>query len=163
VSAQVAAIEELYRCHRNLVFGYLLRRCSDRELAADLTQDTFVNAAMNLTGFSGGSETAWLLTISRNLLIDHWKKRRVPLADESSLAQLVAPESGPESVVSAMAVRQALGAMPERDRRLLVLVHVEGFSHQEVAAMTGAKEGTIRMATKRARDEFTTHYQARTR
>ena len=50
IANPLTAIEQLYRAHGALVFGFLRRRCGDADLAADLTQDTFVRAARARSG-----------------------------------------------------------------------------------------------------------------
>ncbi len=136
------------------MFGYLARRSRDRDLAADLTQETFLRAARNLNGFTGGSETAWLLAIARNLLIDHWKRRRLPVDDGALVAGLVGSDRLEDESTARLLVQQTLPRLEEGDRRLLTLLYLEGFSVSEVAAMTGTSDGGVRMAALRARDAF---------
>lgn len=150
-------VERLFVAHRSLVFGYLLRRSGDRELAADLTQETFLRVARHLNGFSGGSETAWILTIARNLLIDHWKRRRLTLDDSTGLDELIGDDRLDDSIANRLLVRETLAQLDERDRRLLTLLYLEGFTTKEVAAMVGGTEGGVRMAALRARNEFRHH------
>jgi RNA polymerase sigma-70 factor (ECF subfamily) len=60
--------------------------------------------------------------------------------------------------VAALDVRDALDRLPERHRKLLTLVYLEGFSLVEVAAMTGRKHATIKTAVWRARAAFADSY-----
>ena len=142
------------------MFGFLRRRCGDADLAADLTQDTFVRAARAITGFTGGSETAWLLSIARNLLIDHWKRRRLDVDDGADLGSLLGSADVAHDVTTRLAVHDTLRQLGDRDRRLLTLLYVDGFSIAEVAAMSGATEGAIRTAAHRARGSFHTRFTA---
>ncbi|MFC4011572.1 RNA polymerase sigma factor [Nonomuraea purpurea] len=148
-------IEELYREHWPLVCGFLLRRTRDPHLAEDLAQETFVKATRALLGWRGENPAAWLLTIARNVLIDHVRRRRAEFAlpDPDELGV-------PPLHVDSLDVRDALDRLPERHRRLLTLVYLEGFSLVEVAAMTGAKPSTIKTAVWRARNAFADLYGA---
>jgi RNA polymerase sigma factor (sigma-70 family) len=150
-------VERLFVAHRSTVFGYLARRSGDRELASDLTQETFVRVARNLNGFSGGSETAWLLTIARNLLIDHWKRRRLPINDRALIDALAGDEQLEDAATTRLFVHHTLTQLEPRDRRLLTLLYLEGFTTREVAAMAGTTDGSVRMAALRARDAFRVH------
>ncbi|MDR8408489.1 RNA polymerase sigma factor [Nonomuraea sp. 3-1Str] len=133
--------------------GFLLRRTRDPHLAEDLAQETFVKATRALLGWRGENPAAWLLTIARNVLIDHVRRSRRELAlpDADELG-------APPLHVAALEVRDALDRLPERHRRLLTLVYLEGFSLVEVATMTGAKHATIKTAVWRARAAFAETY-----
>lgn len=138
-------MEEMFREHWSLVLGYLTVRVRDRGVAEDLAAETFYRATRAFLGWRGGSPAAWLLAIARNVLIDAARrdKRHVRL-DEAALAPV-------EPLEDDVAVRDALDQLSDTDRRLLVLVHVYGYSCPEVAAMSGASPGAVRMALSRAR------------
>jgi RNA polymerase sigma-70 factor (ECF subfamily) len=137
---------DLFRAHWGAVFGYLLRRTADRALAEELAQETFVRATSAFLGWRGESPLAWLLSIARNTLMDHYRRGRPVVALEESL---LAPEAFPDDEVE---VRDLLSRLPPQSRRLLELVYLDGFSHAEVAAMTGQSPGAVRTAVWRARD-----------
>jgi RNA polymerase sigma factor (sigma-70 family) len=146
----IASIEDLYRAHARLVFGYLLRRTRDEHLAADLLQETFVTATRAFLGWSGGSAEGWLLAIARSRLVDHARKHRaeLPLPTE---AELDAP---PLPAVDAVEVDDVMARLRPEQARLLRMVYVDGFRTAELAAASGQKEGTVRMALMRAREAF---------
>jgi RNA polymerase sigma factor (sigma-70 family) len=148
-------IEDLYREHWTLVCGFLVRRTRDPHLAEDLAQDTFVRATRALLGWRGENPAAWLLTIARNVFIDHVRRTRTepPLPDPDELGV-------PALAPSALEVRDVLDRLPAQHRRLLELVYLEGFSMVEVAAMTGKKHNTIKTAVWRARAAFAEMYGA---
>lgn len=134
--------------------GYLARRTGDRELAADLTQETFVKATRSLLGWSGGTAEGWLLAVARSVLADHLRKRRVetlPMPDDSVVGALL---SDRDSTAESVAVRDVLDRLPPKQAKLLRLADIEGFRAVEIAAMTGTNEGTVRMALHRARTAF---------
>ncbi|WP_308425870.1 RNA polymerase sigma factor [Nonomuraea cavernae] len=148
-------IEELYREHWPLVCGFLLRRTRDPHLAEDLAQETFVKATRALLGWRGENAAAWLLAIARNVLLDHVRRSRhepaLPDPDELGV---------PPLHVEALDVHDVLDRLPERHRRLLTLVYLDGFSMVEVAAMTGRSHSTIKTAVWRARAAFADSYGA---
>ena len=75
------AFGELYRIYCDTVFRYIYYRVSTRALAEDLTSETFVRALRRITTFSwqGRDFGAWLVTIARNLVADHFKSGSVHL------------------------------------------------------------------------------------
>lgn len=147
-----AGLEDLFRSHWPLVFGYLSRRTGDPALAEELAQETFYRATRAFLGWRGGAPAAWLLAIARHALIDEVRRGRrlEPLDDE--LAAGVDDDDGPD-------VDAALARLPEPQRRLLELVYVHGYSHAEVAAMNGSSAGGVKTAVWRARDAFRREYE----
>ena len=150
-----AGLDQLFRAHWRLVHGYLTRRTGDPVLAEELAQETFYRATRAFLGWRGGSAAAWLLSISRNVLIDEVRRGRrlVPL---------------PETLVDSTdryeesAVADVLARMPDSQRHVLQLVYVHGYSHAEVGLMLGASEGTVKTAVWRAREAFKRDYLSRT-
>ncbi len=138
-------MEEMFREHWALVLGYLNTRVRDRTLAEDLAAETFYRATRAFLGWRGESPPAWLLAIARNVLLDSVRKDRGHVQLEEHVLKPVEP------LDDDIAVRLALDQLAEADRRLLLLVHVYGFSCPEVAAMTGTTAGAIRTALYRAR------------
>jgi RNA polymerase sigma factor (sigma-70 family) len=88
------------------------------------------------------------------VLIDESRRgqRLVPLSET-----LAAPELGSDTT---LAVSEALSRLSDTDRRLLVLVYVDGYTYAEIAAMTGATPGAIKTAVWRARQAFRDLYSA---
>jgi RNA polymerase sigma factor (sigma-70 family) len=150
-----AGLEDLFRSHWPLVFGYLARRTGNPGLAEELAQETFYRATRAFLGWRGGASVAWLLTIARHALIDEVRRgaRLEPL--EESLLEAAQHEDERLDVASLLA------ELPEAQRRLLELVYVFGYSHAEVAAMNGTSEGAVKTAVWRARQAFRRGYEQR--
>ena len=144
-------IEDLFRAHWPLVYGYLARRTGDPAMAEELAQETFFRATRAFLGWRGEAPAAWLLAIARNVLVDEARRGRtlVPLPEE-----LPAPEEEER-----LAVGDLLARLPPPQRRLLELVYVGGFTHAEVAAMTGSTPGAVKTAVWRAREAFVRLYR----
>ena len=137
---------ELFRAHWSTVLGYLTRRTGDRVLAEELAQETFTRATAAFLGWRGGPPAAWLLAIARNVLVDHHRRGRrlVPLEES-----LLPSQAFPDNVVE---VRDLLSRLPPNTRRLLTLAYLDGFTHAEIAAITGQTPAAVRSAVWRARD-----------
>lgn len=146
-------LEDLFRAHWPLVFGYLARRSGSRDLAEELAQETFFRATRAFLGWRGGSPAAWLLAIARNVLADEARRGRQLTALPETL---IAPGPPPET---ALALSETLAGLPENDRRLLELVYMDGYSHAEIAAMTGTTSGAVKTAVWRARQAFRDLYR----
>ena len=141
---------DLFRAHWGAVFGYLLRRTGDRALAEDPAQETFARATAAFLGWRGGSPLAWLFAVARSVVADHHRRGRplVPLDDS-----LLAPAAFPDMEIE---VRDLLSRLPAASRTLLELAYLDGFTHAEIAAMTGQSAAAVRTAVWRARETLRT-------
>lgn len=79
-----AGMEELFRAHWPLVFGYLARRTGDTTVAEELAQETFYRATRAFLGWRGESPAAWLLAIARNALADEGRRGRASSRSRTS-------------------------------------------------------------------------------
>ena len=156
---EVDAFDELYRAHAGRVYALCLRLTADSTKARELTQDVFVKAWEALPEFRGDSNiTTWLHRIAVNAMLmqrrsDKRRTARVSLAgdeddDADATVQGAAP---PMDVATAIDLERAVAALPPGVRRAFVLHDVEGYSHEEMARMTGLAAGTLRAQLHRAR------------
>ena len=155
----VAAFEELYREHSGRVYALSLRLTANTVHARELTQDVFVRAWKALPEFRGEANiTTWLHRIAVNALLtqrrgDRRRAARVSLA-EDDVADARASRHGastPTDVAMAIDLERAIASLPPGVRRAFVLHDVEGYSHEEIARMTGLAAGTLRAQLHRAR------------
>jgi len=122
------------------VHAFCLSQLRDGDDAAEATQTTFVNALGALrAGVTPRLELPWLLAIARNVCLKHWdarrRRRRLELAvDPQDLAEL-APAPPQTDLLDG--VGAALAALPELQRRAVVLRDWQGLSYKEVAAELG--------------------------
>lgn len=150
-------MEDLFRANWPLVLGYLRRRTSDRELAEDLAQETFLRATRAFLGWRGARPEAWLLAIAGNVLIDHVRKRASTMPLEENLIASALDWTSEDPV----AMTDVLRGMPQQQARLLRLVYEWGFTHAEVATMVGATPAAVKTALWRARETFRAVHEAR--
>lgn len=119
------------------------------DAAEEIAQEAFVRAWQTLNRFRRGAPFGpWLLRIATNLSLDHLRRAR-KLDTLESAPEVTAPASqSPESraVLSDAAGRiaRAIAALPEMQRVVAQLYLVEEYDHEEIAAMTGLTQGTIR-------------------
>jgi len=153
----VDAFEQLYRLHAGRVYALCLRLAADPVVARELTQDTFVKAWEALPRFrADASLTTWLHRIAVNALLERRRgeKRRsarVSLADDEDAAEMIVGVVAAPDVATAIDLERAVGALPPGVRRAFVLHDVEGYTHEEIAMMTGLAAGTLRAQLHRAR------------
>jgi RNA polymerase sigma-70 factor (ECF subfamily) len=151
-----AAFERIYRANVGRVHALALRLTADRQRAEELVQDAFVRAWEKLGSFRGESSfPTWMhrLTVNVFLLSTRTAKRRE--AREEGHAEvpdlpIVANDGGlgPEG---RMDLERAIARLPEGARTAFVLHELQGYSHEEIASLTGVAAATIRAQLFRAR------------
>jgi RNA polymerase sigma-70 factor (ECF subfamily) len=156
----VDAFERLYQLHAGRVYALCLRLAGEPVEARELVQDTFIHAWEALPRFRGESSlTTWLHRIAVNALLerrrrDKRRSARVALVDDEDDAESASLANGfvaPADVATAIDLERAIAALPPGVRRAFVLHEVEGYTHEEVAGMTGLATGTLRAQLHRAR------------
>jgi RNA polymerase sigma-70 factor (ECF subfamily) len=148
----------VYRDSVGEVFSYLASRVGDRSTAEDLTQDVFVAGANR---FAAGQliDTAWLIAVARNKLVDHWRART---REERKLALAHSAPPPPEdepTTIDPGAAAIALTTLNPTYRAALVLRHVDDLSVPEVARSLGRTVEATEQILTRARAAFRRSYQ----
>ncbi|WP_236790737.1 sigma-70 family RNA polymerase sigma factor [Amycolatopsis sp. GM8] len=159
------AFGTLYDRYVDVVYRYVYFRLGDRELAEDITSETFLRALRRITSVSyqGRDVGAWFVTIARNIMFDHVKSSRYKLevvTDEVSesgaapFAGQTAAGDGPEQEALTSATREALlkciAALGDDQRECVVLRFVQGLSLTETARIMKRNEGAIKALQHRA-------------
>jgi RNA polymerase sigma-70 factor, ECF subfamily len=147
-SEQFAAFYE--RSARSL-WAYLARVSRDPALADDLTQESYVRFLCAGRPEDGEVATRrYLFRIATNLLRDHW--RRPPSTSIHEFPEeLFASKCGRAQAESQAMLGPAMAQLRPRDRQLLWLAYAEGYSHHEIAEVTGLASASIRLLLFRAR------------
>jgi RNA polymerase sigma-70 factor (ECF subfamily) len=147
----------LYARHSSRIFGFCLSRLGSREDAEDALQLTFLNAQRGLgRGVVPEYELAWLFKIAQNVCHNRHQsaKRRGRVEaphDLDSLQDVIASPERAGSGVSLGELTQALGTIPTRQRRALLLREFQGYSYEEIAAELDVSVAAVETLLFRAR------------
>ncbi len=142
-----------------VVYGYLLSRCRNRTVAEDLTAETFLAAVTAVrTTTAPALSTGWLVTVARNKLVDHWRRRAREEAALTTLAVETADASW-DAVLEPGPAEEALGRLGPHHRAALVLRYVDGLSVPEVAGALGRTRHATEALIVRARAAFRRTYE----
>jgi RNA polymerase sigma-70 factor (ECF subfamily) len=158
------AWDQIVRMHWRKVFNLAYKFVGRHDEAEDLTQDIFLKIFKALHTFDRRANfQTWLISISRNLCIDHYRsvrKERETMAREVDSADLmpVSRERGPhaelEQIDLRQLIRQALAELPPALKEAVVLRDLQEFSYQEIADKLGLPEGTVKSRINRGRLEL---------
>jgi len=159
-AGDVAAFDRLIAKYRERVYGVIYNMTSNREDAADLTQDAFIKAFQSIHRFGGQSSYfTWLYRIAVNSTLSHLRKTR--LRSFFSLERINTDEPVSREIVAALTdktgadrdtyvrelqekLNDAMQKLSIKHRTVVTLFEVDGLSHQEIAEVMNCSEGTVR-------------------
>jgi RNA polymerase sigma-70 factor (ECF subfamily) len=149
--------DQVVQDHATRTYRLAYRLAGNPHDAEDLTQETFVRVFRSLDAYRPVCLEAWIHRITVNLFLDSARRRARlyfdSLGDEAG--RLSDPRPGPEQEYDRRNfdhdIQQALDALPPDFRVAVVLSDIEGYSYEEIAAIVGAKVGTIGSRIYRAR------------
>jgi len=160
------AWDELVRVHTKRVYGLCYRFTNSPTEAQDLTQEVFLRIFKSVKSFRSdeGNFTTWLARLTRNLLIDHYRRTRQDRATDSIEGQLPILEekltatARPDGLVAGREAREqlqsALQKLSPELRETLILRDLEEMEYREIADVLKIPEGTVKSRLNRARAEL---------
>jgi RNA polymerase sigma factor (sigma-70 family) len=164
LSGDQAAWDAIVRQHWRKVFNVAYKFVGKHDEAEDLTQDIFLKIFKALDTFDRRANfQTWIISISRNLCIDHYRsvrKERQTIARDVDASDLqpASRERGPYAAAEhqdlRQMLRQALQTLPITLRTAVVLRDLQELSYQEIADRLGLPEGTVKSRINRGRLEL---------
>ncbi len=153
-----AFVEGVFAKHKNEIFAYLLRMMRDTEVAADMTQDTFVKAYKNYDALQKPENArAWLYQIAHRVALDEIRRRKIvrflPWTGESHGAAPSAEHLVMDTRLSGD-LQRALARIPERQRAALLLAELHDLTGLELAAALGVSHVAARALLTRGRESL---------
>lgn len=165
-----ASAAAFVRRYQGRVFGLAVTILGDAAAAEDVAQEAFTRAWRHAGVYDPRRATAatWILAITRNLAIDALRLRRAQPADPETIAAQLMPVPSPDDGAfppdEAVRLRSALAALPDDQRRAIVLAAFGGQSAREIGEREGIPLGTaktrIRAAMIKLRSAMTTAEQS---
>jgi RNA polymerase sigma-70 factor (ECF subfamily) len=166
LSGNETAWEDLVKLHTRRVYSICYRFTSSDSAAQDLTQDVFLRVFKNLGSFRSGegSFVVWLSRLTRNLLIDHYRRTKLERSTESLEEQAPILEEKAETLSKTdrmLAGREASemlqGALQKLSpelRETVILRDLEELEYREIAQILNVPEGTVKSRLNRGRAEL---------
>ncbi len=170
MGGDAAAWEDLVRLHTRRVYGICYRFTGSDSEAQDLTQEVFLRIFRTVKSFrmEEGSFATWTARVTRNLLIDHYRRTRQDRATDSIEDQLPRVEVSPNSISQVSARPDALVGCREKQellqaalaklspelRETVILRDLQELEYREIASVLGIPEGTVKSRLNRGRAEL---------
>jgi RNA polymerase sigma-70 factor, ECF subfamily len=158
------AWDDIVRMHRRKVFNVAFKFVGKHDEAEDLTQDIFLKIFRSLNTFDRRANfQTWLISVSRNLCIDHYRSVRkeremVDRDHDSGDVQTASKEVGPYAALEhsdrRALLRRALDELPFTLRTAVLLRDIRELSYQEIAEHLDLPEGTVKSRINRGRLEL---------
>jgi RNA polymerase sigma-70 factor (ECF subfamily) len=167
-----AAYRELVRRYERPVFSLIYRMVRDREIAEDLSQETFIKVLNAIASYRPEFKfSSWVFKIANNTAIDHLRRRELdtlslegsphaatPEAMEATALQLGTGVASPLDDVASRElggeIEAAINRLRPEYRSCILLRHVEGRAYEEIADILGLPLGTVKTYIHRARNEL---------
>jgi RNA polymerase sigma-70 factor (ECF subfamily) len=183
-TGEAAAFEVLLRRYESSLYTFILRSVHDRELAADLLQESFTRVIQHGHTWTGSAKVStWIFSIARNLCIDHARRMRRrpqtsldgggkgdPADDVPLMERIPVPRPDADSEADGARMRQRIGqaveALPEDQREVFLLRQLQNMPYSEIAAVVGASENTVKSRMRYALEklqESLAEYEEQTR
>lgn len=156
----------LYDACVERVYRYVYFRITDEVTAEDITAQVFLKGWERLDNYQPGNSPfiAWLYTIARNLVIDHYRTRKTSLPLEAAISLAAeAPGLDEQAQVRSdlQAMRVALQRLTEDQQQVLILKFIAGLTTETIARMMGKREGSVRALQMRALQTLAKHLKAK--
>src|SRR5919197_3456727 len=155
MSAAPQLAEELFNEYSRRIYAYCLRQLGSPEEAEDALQATYLNACRSLLGgFEPDAAQAWLFKVAQNVCLTRQRSRsrraRVERAQDLQEMQdfVAAPEKAGDDLLG---IEEALAALPDQQRRAILLREWQGLSYREVAEEMGLSQGAVETLIFRGR------------
>jgi RNA polymerase sigma-70 factor (ECF subfamily) len=162
-----AAWEELVRQHTRQVYGICFRFTNSGQEAQDLTQEVFMRVFRTIKTFRSaeGSFNTWLARVTRNLLIDHYRRTRqervtdsieeqLPMLEEEGAAASVRPDTAVAGREASEILQVTLQKLSPDLREAVILRDLQEMEYREIAQVLGIPEGTVKSRINRGRAEL---------
>ena len=171
---EIGAFSLIVNKYRERLFSIIYNLTSNREDAADLTQEAFIKAFSSIPRFRNKSNFyTWLYRIAINTTLSHLKKNRYKqffslerMDDDftqSELVEILTAKTNADKPALLNELQEKLNEAMQKlslkHRTVVILHEIEGMSHQEIAQITNSTEGTVRSRLHYAKKELQSYLQ----
>ena len=156
MSFEISA-EQVYKDYKNKVFGYIFNRIHNYAEAEDLTSDVFAKIVGHIDSYNPekASLSTWVFVITRNTLIEHFRKHRI--TEDIEEQQIPVTDEPVEKIVmeeQQELLANALLELPEKLRDIIVARYYYGYRFSKIGEMMDISEANARVSHARALEKL---------
>lgn len=149
------ALGLLYSQNRQWLLGWLCKRLGCSQRASDLLQDTFVRLLKRDEWSQAQEPRAYLMTVAKRVLIDHWRRERIEQAYLDALQQLPeaeapSPETHHQFLELLVEIDRRLDGLPALTRQAFLHAQLDGMTYSEIALALGMSVSSVKRHLIRA-------------
>ncbi len=178
LAGDAVAWEEIVRLYHRRIYNLCYRFAGSADDAQDLTQDVFIRIYRTLKSYDAerGAFITWVTSMTRNLLVDHFRKSRqdrmtdsldAPPSEREDAMTLgeripdkaASPDAGAQQRETQQTVHQALQKLSPELREAVILRDLQDMDYREIAAVLRVPEGTVKSRINRGRAELARQLQ----
>ena len=150
------AFGKLYQKYLDKLYRYVYFRVGqDESMAEDIVHNVFLKAWANIKSFGGGSFQAWVYTIARNTIVDHYRTSRPTIElSETIIDDAQIPEEHIGKRMQFEKIRKAFSYLTSEQQEVVTMRFINDMSHKEIAFVLGKKEDAVRALQYRALKEL---------
>lgn len=148
-------LDEIYRLYAKTVYGFLLSRCRNADIAEELTSETFYRAVKNIGSYNGKCKmSVWLCEIAKNLYTDYLRKserKNIPIAEQEFPAEenIILRYEDKEQTLN---IHKILHTLEEPYKEVFSLRIFSELSYKEIGDIFGKSDGWARVTFFRAKE-----------
>lgn len=153
-------MERIYQEHAQTVYGFLLLRTHDSQLAEELTQETFYQALRSIGKFDGKCKiSTWLCAIAKNVLLKYWQKEKKQKKHNDNLSKIgneLTIDSADEVLgeEKMLALFRRLHTLPDKMREVIYLRLAADLSFRQIGEIMGQSETWARVTYYRGKEKL---------
>lgn len=160
-AGQMDSFVLLYDAYIEKIYKFLFFRTLHKELAEDLTSQTFIKALEKINTFRSdrGEFQTWLYQIARNLLIDEFRRRKPVenIDDHLNIQSETNLETETQALLDKETLYKILESLPDESQELITMRLWDELPYSEIAAITGKSEGSLKMQFSRIISKLQQH------
>lgn len=166
-NGDIDAFEQIIALYESKVFSLIYHMIKNENEIEDLAQEVFIRVYTNIKKFNGNSSLyTWIYKITTNLCIDYIKRKKeviyldekLKLEDNEVEMQIPSDEKRQDELYEDKELKEKLekciDKLPEKQKAIIILRDIKGFSYEEIAYITGIKLGTVKSQINRARQKL---------
>jgi len=146
-------IEQIFLDYHDYVFKFIYGMVQNRAEAEDLLQDTFIKV-MKAADKDIRNWKSYLLTIARNTVYDHWRKRKNRLS-----LDLLKLKSKEKNIELKLDIEKGIKKLSPKLKEVVILREINQLEYKEIADILGIEKGTVKSRLSRARDELRNFFE----